>query len=73
MPIFLSKALCHTNLPTRQWILDINLPVSVKDVHRRQKLRTEFFQTLWVYYFGCEYLNFEKKKYAYRGFQGVIF
>ena len=45
----------------------------IKDVHRRQKLTTEFFQIFKVDYFGCEYLNLEKKKYAYRGFQGVIF
>ena len=32
-----------------------------KDVHRRQKLKTDFFQTVRVDYFGCEYLNFEKK------------
>ena len=32
-----------------------------KDVHRRQKLTTDFFQTFWVDYFGCDYLNFEKK------------
>ena len=44
-----------------------------KDVHRRQKLTTEFFQTFRVDYFGCDYLNFEKKKYVYRGFRGVIF
>ena len=43
-----------------------------KDVHRRQKLTTDFFQTFRVVYFRCEYLNFEKKN-AYRGFQGVIF
>ena len=33
----------------------------IKDVHRRQKLTTDFFQTFCVDYFGCEYLNFEKK------------
>ena len=33
----------------------------LKDVHRRQKLTTDFFQTFRVDYFGCEYLNFEKK------------
>ena len=32
-----------------------------KDVHRRQKLTTDFFQTFWIDYFGCDYLNFEKK------------
>ena len=32
----------------------------VKDVHRRQKLTTDVFQTFRVDYFGCEYLNFEK-------------
>ena len=44
----------------------------IKDVHRRQKLTTVVFQTFWVDYFGCDYLNFEKKEYAYRGFRGVI-
>ena len=34
---------------------------NLKDVHRRQKLTTDFFQTFRVDYFGCEYLNFEKK------------
>ena len=43
----------------------------VKDVHRRQKLTTVFF--FWVDYFGFEYLNFEKKKYAYRGSRGSFF
>ena len=32
-----------------------------KEVHRRQKLTTDFFQTYRVDYFDCEYLNFEKK------------
>ena len=31
----------------------------LKDVHRRQKLTTDFFQTFRVDYFG--YLNFEKQ------------
>ena len=44
-----------------------------KDVHRRQKLMTDFFQTFRVDYFSCEYLNFEKKKCVYCGFLGVIF
>ena len=35
----------------------------LKDVHGRQKLTTDFFQTFRVDYFHCEYLNFEKKKY----------
>ena len=35
--------------------------MSVRDVHRQQKLTTDFFQTFRVDYFGCEYLNFEKK------------
>ena len=34
---------------------------SFKDVHRRQKLTTDFFQTFWVDHVGCDYLNFEKK------------
>ena len=46
---------------------------AIKDVHRRQKLTTDFFQTFRVDYLGCEYLNFEKKENAYRGFQRVIF
>ena len=33
----------------------------IKDVHRRQKLTTDFVQTFRVDYFGCEYLNFEEK------------
>ena len=33
----------------------------VKDVHRPQKLMTDFFQTFRAYYFGREYLNFDKK------------
>ena len=44
-----------------------------KDVHRRQKLTTDFFQTFWVDYFGWGYLSFEKKEYGYRGFQGGHF
>ena len=32
-----------------------------EDVHHRQKLTTDFFQTFWIDYFGCDYLNFEKK------------
>ena len=47
--------------------------ILVKDVHRRQKLTTDFFQTFCVDYFGCDYLNFEEKKYAYRGFRGSFF
>ena len=54
------------------WMPEISL-YSFKDVHRRQKLTTDFFQTFRVDYFGCECLNFEKKKNAYRGFQGVTF
>ena len=33
----------------------------LKDIHHRQKLTTDFFQTFLVDYFGCEYLSFEKK------------
>ena len=33
-------------------------------VHRQQKLTTDFFQTFLIDYFGCDYLNFEKK-YTY--------
>ena len=34
---------------------------NLKDVHRRQKRTTDFFQTFRVDCFGCEYLNFEEK------------
>ena len=44
-----------------------------KGVHHGQKLMTDLFQTFWIDYFGCDFLNFKKKKYAYRGSQGVIF
>ena len=33
----------------------------VKDVHRRQKLTTDFFKLFELTVFGCDYNNFEKK------------
>ena len=36
--------------------------IALKGVHHRQKLTTDFFQTFRIDNFGCEYLNFEKKK-----------
>ena len=32
-----------------------------------------FFQTFLFDYFGCDYLNFEKKSYTYHGFRGSSF
>ena len=44
----------------QSFVLSI-LYLSLKDFHRRQKLTTDFVQTFRVDYFGCEYLNFERK------------
>ena len=44
-----------------------------KDVHRRQNLTADFFQTFRADYFGCEYLNFEKKKMLTVVYRGSFF
>ena len=45
----------------------------LKDFHRRQKLMTDFFQTFWINYFGCDHLNFEKKNIYLPWFPGGSF
>ena len=44
-----------------------------KDVHRRQKLTTDFFKLLLELTILVVNISISRKKYAYRSFQGVIF
>ena len=45
---------------------------NVKDIHRRQKLMTDFFRLLELTILAVN-ISISRKKFAYRGFQGVIF
>ena len=42
------------------------------DVHRRQKLTTDFFKPFELTILVVN-ISISRQKYAYRGFQGVIF
>ena len=45
---------------------------NIKDVDRRQKLTTDFFRLLEMAILVVN-ISISRKKYAYRGFQRVIF
>ena len=49
------------------------LTTGLKDVHRQQKLTTDFFKLFELTILVVNISISKKKEYPYRGFQGVIF